>query len=450
MGIGTFFSRLVGGNASQSKASPPPRPATAAPPPPVGNASGSSGRDQAILHREEVLDGRNRLYGYRFRLCADDDASLGETAFLAALGAAGVQSFAQRRLAVIPISLEMIDAGQHRALCAPHTVFQLDLRQAGANTDALLSQLQAIREDGGKVGLIGLSSESINRSLLDLAHIAFLDLQEFSLSALPRFAADLRKVAPKLQLAATSVHSWAERRMCAGWEFDYCLGCFATMPDEEEKDSRLDQSRTTVLDLLNHLQNDDVTDAELGDIAKRDPNIAFHLLRLANSPAVGLVSPIGSLEQAFMVLGRHQVYRWLMVSMFRVGKVRDRDEALLELALSRARFLETVAAPVLPKKGRDELFLVGLLSLMDLLLAMPMEQMLARINVAPPVREVLVSSGGPYARFLMLAMAMEKGHTARAAELAASLGLSVHTLEMASLTALRWAEAAMRGEQLAS
>ena len=34
------------------------------------------------------------------------------------------------------------------------------------------------------------------------------------------------------------------------------------------------------------------------------------------------------------VLGRERLYRWLTVAMFRVGKTRDRDEALLEVAMT--------------------------------------------------------------------------------------------------------------------
>lgn len=448
MGIGTFFSRLVARQGDPAdRASPTPRAAAVAAP----SADNREARRQAdaILHREEVLDSRNRLYGYRFSLrSGEEGVSVDESAFLSALAATDIRVFCQRRLAIIPISPEAVAAGRHVDLAAPHAVFLLDLRHGSPAADAWLPLLQTIRGSGARVGLTGLTSVVAAEALVANADAAFLDLTEFSLAALPRFAHNLRLAAPRLLLAATGVNSWAERRMCASWGFDWCLGHFAVTPDEEEKEARLDQSRVTVMALLNHLQNDDVTDAELGDVAKRDPNIAFHLLRLANSPAVGLITPVASLEQAIMVLGRHQLYRWLLVSMFRVGKARDRDEALLELALSRARFLETVAVPVLPKPGRDELFLVGLLSLMDLLLAMPMGRILEHLNLGQAVQKVLMESTGPYARFLMLALAVEKGATSRAVALADDLGIPAAVMETASIDALRWAEAAMRGESL--
>lgn len=448
MGIGTFFSRLVARHGDEPAPAPaPPTPQAAAEQ--RDDAHQQRRQAEAILHREEVLDGRNRLYGYRFSLRAGEgEAPLDESAFFSALTTTGIGAFVQRRLAVIPISPEAVAAGRHAELAGPHAVFLLDLRHGALATEAWLGLLQAIRNSGARTGLTGLSSVASAEALLAQTDAVFLDLTEFSLAALPRFAHNLRLTAPGLLLAATGVHSWAERRMCASWSFDWCLGHFAVTPDEEEKESRLDQSRVTVMELLNHLQNDDVTDAELGDVAKRDPNIAFHLLRLANSPAVGLVTSVASLEQAIMVLGRHQLYRWLLVSMFRVGKSRDRDEALLELALSRARFLEAVAVPVLPKAGRDELFLVGLLSLMDLLLAMPMHRILGHLNLGEAVRQVLMDSTGPYARFLMLALAVEKGLTARAVGLANDLGIPAQVMETASIDALRWAEAAMRGESL--
>jgi EAL and modified HD-GYP domain-containing signal transduction protein len=230
--------------------------------------------------------------------------------------------------------------------------------------------------------------------------------------------------------------------MCGAWGADYCLGDFATLPDSEEPEGKLDESRLVLMEMLNLLRSD-ADLSELGAVAKKDPGIALQVLALANSPAAGLASPVSSLEQAIMVLGRERLYRWLTVAMFRVGKTRDRDEALLEVAMTRARFLETAGDAILDKTTCDELFLVGLLSLFDVLLAMPLAKALESMHLAEHVSAVLLRSEGPYARYLQLALAVERGRSAQASELAASLGIAPESLGSTSLMALAWAEEAL-------
>jgi len=110
-----------------------------------------------------------------------------------------------------------------------------------------------------------------------------------------------------------------------------------------------------------------------------------------------------------MMVGREQLYRWLTLSLFRVGSHRERDEALLELALARARFIELLVEQQLSKAQAGEAFFVGLLSMRDCLLSQSLEIILSRLNVAEHVASVLRRSEGPYAPCVRLALAVEQG-----------------------------------------
>jgi EAL and modified HD-GYP domain-containing signal transduction protein len=151
---------------------------------------------------------------------------------------------------------------------------------------------------------------------------------------------------------------------------------------------------------------------------------------------------VTSIDQAIMVLGRQQLYRWLAIGMFRAGSASPRDEVLLELALARGRFLELLGQEKFAKADCDELFLLGLLSLLDSLLGLPMAQVVERIHLTPALREVLLENGGPLGRYLLLAIAVEKGHVQNVARLAGQLGHTLGAVEAASIEALAWAEEA--------
>ena len=143
------------------------------------------------------------------------------------------------------------------------------------------------------------------------------------------------------------------------------------------------------------------------------------------------------------MLGRTHLYRWLTVSMFRLGNPQVRDEALLEVALARARFLELVGGSI-PQAQRDELFLVGLLSLFEVMLKAPMEAIVDKMHLSPGIRDVLLHSAGPYAPYLMLLMMIERGQIGRAAEVAESMGIAPETLGDTSTAAFQWAQESLQ------
>lgn len=175
---------------------------------------------------------------------------------------------------------------------------------------------------------------------------------------------------------------------------------------------------------LCQLLNDVVADrdtAQIGAALRADLALSYRLLRFVNSPAVGLAQPVESVEQAVMVLGRAELYRWLSVLLTASGSGRKASRALQEVAMARARLLELLAA------GRADtppaaLFTVGLLSMLDALLQVPLADALAPLQIADAAREAIVDHSGPWWPLLQLAIAVERHDLAEAEPLAASHG----------------------------
>ncbi len=174
---------------------------------------------------------------------------------------------------------------------------------------------------------------------------------------------------------------------------------------------------------LCQLLNDVVADrdtAQIGAALRADLALSYRLLRFVNSPAVGLAQPVESVEQAVMVLGRAELYRWLSVLLTASGAGRKASRALQEVSMARARLLELLA----PDAGAPPpaLFTVGLLSMLDALLQVPLAEALAPLQIAEPAREAIVGRSGPWWPLLQLAMAVERHDLAEAEPLAAPHG----------------------------
>lgn len=395
-----------------------------------------------IIVRDEILDGHSRIAGYRFvphrvggGARPDPDSAI------AALHADDFVTFAERRLALLPVALEDWQVADFSALIAGNATCLVASPPHGAADDDWRDMLATIKAAGGQIALD--SAAASNPAALALADMLVLDFGAYSLRNFEQIVRRLATSHPKLVLAADGVGSWPEHRFCQSMGIRYCLGGFASTQDEDDKGQKLNQNRLVLIDMLNLLRRE-ASFAEISAVAKRDPWVAVKVVILANSPLSGLATPIASLEQAMMVLGREMLYRWLSVSLFRAGSKSGRDESLLELALYRARFLELLAGGLRSKQECDELFLVGLLSLLDSLLGLPMDQIVAKMNLTGAVADVLLKTGGPYAPYLTLALAAAKGQDELVERMASALGIEALKLKQSTREARLWSEEALR------
>ena len=396
-----------------------------------------------VLLRDEIIDARTRIAGYRFSARRPDSEQVADaSATLEILTANNVAAFAARRLALIPLSQDDWTQHDYTPLIGPMTTFLLALPDGTKVSDDWNAVAAAIHGAGARIALAAGDIVTHRQTILEHADYLLLDFSALSLSSLEVLLRSLRQEKPGLELIADKVRRWPEHRYCVSHGIAYCLGSFTTEPDEEQQAKEIGQSQLVLIEMLNQLRKD----AELADIAqiaKRDPGVIVKVMAMANSPMVGLAQPVTSIDQAIMVLGREQLYRWLSIGMFRAGAASPRDEVLLELALARGRFLELLGKEKHSKLECDEFFLLGLLSLLDSLLGLPMSAVVGKLNLLPALSEALLNSSGPLARYLMLSIAVEKGRVQNVARLADELGYSLEAIESASVEAIGWAEEAV-------
>jgi len=399
---------------------------------------------RTILQRDEILDAATRLCGYRFSVRFPDTQGQPDAQImLEALRSANVAAFAQRRLAVIPMEAQHWARYDFQQLIGTNSVLFLDLPGQSLPAEAWRDVSAAIRAYGARVGVGVGATDWPSDIVRDCADVLLLDFSVYSIPRLEFVLTSLCRDFPRIEILVENVGSWPERRLCMSLGAAYCLGPFTTAPDEEQQSGELSPSRLVVIEMLNLLRKGAEL-PEIAKVAKRDPGVTLKLVAMANSPILGLASPITGIDHAMMVLGREQLYRWLSLAMFRTGAASPKDEVLLELALVRGRFLELVGQAGHDRARCDELFLVGLLSLLDSLLGVPMEKVVARLHLSQEIQQVLLNGTGPFDFYLLLAISVEKGRAESVARLAERLGISLQRIERASLEALAWAESAVR------
>ncbi|MFC5300918.1 EAL and HDOD domain-containing protein [Azospira restricta] len=204
-----------------------------------------------------------------------------------------------------------------------------------------------------------------------------------------------------------------------------------------------DTTRLKLLKLLSLVVQDADT-REIEEIFRQEPKLSYNLLRLVNSVAVGPRTPITGFNQAITVLGRRQLQRWLQLliyaNQFTQGNLPN---PLLQLAAARGRQMELLVAtqpadPALDDAG-EAAFMVGIFSLLDTLLHMPMREVLASLPVAPPIADALGERGGLLGRLLTAVTAADAGDFEVAGAILDGLGVPARTHVDAQIAAYFWA-----------
>jgi len=383
-----------------------------------------------------MLDGNSQIAGYRLQARAFDkrDAVPG-VALRDALLAENVRQAASQRPLLISLTVAQWTTADFSEIIAANTIILITDLQSHPAPRQLLEE---IRVAGAKLAIYDdVADRASDDWPLDLVLFAFrkteLATQESRLQRLRQRTG--------LLLVADGVESWSEHRLCQRIGFRLSIGGFAGSRDQEAPAGKISESRLVILEMLNQIRSD----AELGALAAtalRDPAVVVKLLDMANSPLYGLPRKVASIGEAITLLGRDALYRWLSLALFNIEGNDGRDRTLLVLALCRAALLEGLTAEN-GKQTSDEAFLVGLLSIADSLLDRPMADVLAHIHLPATVKAALLNNEGAHARYLQLAIMLERCRLDQAVVLAGALQISPPTLIESYRKALGWATAVL-------
>jgi EAL and modified HD-GYP domain-containing signal transduction protein len=217
-------------------------------------------------------------------------------------------------------------------------------------------------------------------------------------ASLPSALAMLTMPGPNL---ACNVQTEQRRAECRAAGFAWFSGDYAQHP---ERDGSVNDgtSRKRLLALLGLLARD-ADSRELEILLKQDPALAYHLLKVVNSAAFAPKSPIHSFAQAINVLGRRQLQRWLQLLLYARQQDDGASNALLPYAAVRAAQMEALAkARGGDRDQQDIAFVAGVFSLLDVLLDMPMTEIVAALSLDLDVVMALLDRAGPLGEMLKL------------------------------------------------
>lgn len=412
-------------------------------------ASHSSAPDSStstLLCREALLGRDQRVAGYRFMLRESTRNRIRRSSrivhhvYAEVLTGTLLQTDVSRllghRSAVVALPDSFLANDSVRRLPPRNTVLALE-RIAGEAlpaADILLPQVRALRRIGYRIALHADRLEDIPAYLRQDIDLVIVDSSNSDVEKVRELFAALAREAGAVKVMVLNLDALDDFHFFHQLGATWFHGPFITRR-EDWSARELTADVANARPLLDALRSE-ADNAQIITLLKHNAAIALQMLRYTNSAASGLQREVQSIEDALHLVGRKRLTRWVMMALFTRNTPSERSHAALEAALVRARMMELLGNA----SGRDgeTLFLVGLLSLVDVVMQADLRSALDALAVADDIRSALLDGEGTHAPLLALATAWEHGDTELIGNLSEQCGLTTEAAAEAYMQALWW------------
>src|SRR5579884_2625335 len=374
-----------------------------------------------FISRQPVVDGGMRVAGYRVAYSSADGSEPGEESAARLLGdvlsGVGLEELVGASLAHLPLSREAL-----LALGVPPVrpdKVMLRIAHDTALDPELAGTIDALTSRGYALSLYDLPGALFDESLLERFGTVEIDFARWS-------AAEAALAVPRIQAGratalAAGLHDYTAFEQAKQLGFGLFAGPFYASR-HRARVRKVPVGEMGTLVSLAAMQSGSATIEELEQVIDRDVGLSVKLLRYINSAYVGMRGNITSIRQAVMMLGSRGVSRWALLVALTGGPSTPRE--LSVVGLTRARMCELLGSDRQDVEN-DQLFTVGLLSVADALLDVPLETIVEELPLADEVGAALLRRDGPAGSILDAVVSYERGEFDAASLQAHSRGIAV-------------------------
>lgn len=301
-------------------------------------------------------------------------------------------------------------------------------------TEDYLKRIRELKSHGFRFAIkkIGPDKFAEYNPILKLCDYLLLDHRKVNVKTAKSV---FEKAYPNIKLVAVNVNTKEEYDYLTKiGSFDLYEGEFFRMPVKDAGEE-LVPMKVTYIELLNVVNNPDFDLSEAADIIGHDTALVIRLLEMANRRAIN--SEITSIRHAAAMIGQRDLKKWINSAITKELCV-DRPSEINRISLIRAKFAENLAPSFELASQDQELFLMGLFSVMDIILDKPMEEALTLVKVSKQIQDALISGSGPLAHVLNFITEYENASWQEVSRLIIMEDLDMDTVYRAYVDALAW------------
>lgn len=366
---------------------------------------------QIYLARQPILDRQQNVYGYEllFRSGLQNfyDHTNGDSATSTVLShsffSIGIEEVTRGKMAFINFTRNLLL--NEIVTLFPKEQMAVEIVDSNAPDKELVATCEKLKRLDYKLVLDDFVFKPQFEPLLDLVDIVKINFLTTHFEEKQEAVARLST--KNIDFLAKKVETQADFDLAVNLGYSYFQGYFFSKP-AIITGRNIPAYKMNHLRILQSIHQPKLDYDRLERIFRQDVALSFKLLTYLNSAFFGLQAQIKSIRHALHMLGLQEAKKWLtLIAMSSMGK--NKSEELVVSSLFRANLCEMLAPLVGIPEHAEELFLVGLFSMIDAFLDQPMPQVLKHLPLSDEVKYALLGEPGTYFDVLSLVIAYEKG-----------------------------------------
>ncbi len=203
-----------------------------------------------------------------------------------------------------------------------------------------------------------------------------------------------------IKLVAEKVETNLQLQSLAEVGFNFYQGFFYHQPEIIEG-QQLAPIKTQMLNLISATFTKPINFTTIANIISQDINLSVGLLKMVNNVASGNRIEITSLKQATAYLGEDKLAQF--VNILALSKLSaDKPSELSKQSLITGKLMSSIATKQAFSEISDLAFITGLLSSIEVVLNMSINDIMKTMPLASPIENALVNGNGPLGELLQI------------------------------------------------
>lgn len=349
----------------------------------------------------------------------------------------GIQPFTNGKRALINFSEQSLL--KRLPFFLPKDEIVIEILETVSPSDAIYELCTELYDSGYILALDDFIYKPQWKRFLSLVKIVKFDIQQTPLNTIAPLIEQLKNKT-KIKLLAEKVETREEYEQAFMLGFHLFQGYYFCKPDMQ-KSQEMETNSILLIMLFNEINKPIINHNKIIEILERDCNLIFKLLCYVNSGIFPLQQKINSVKQAITYLGETQL-KALITLFFTAILANDKPSELLSMSASRAKFCELIVNKTEPK-NQESAFIVGMFSLIDAILDIPMHDITSRLSLNAEICDTLLDSTDTSQTNISMALRaikyLEQGSWYLAEREAMKLKLPIAVLNTYYQTAIEWA-----------
>lgn len=361
--------------------------------------------------RQPIFDKHMKVYAYELLYRSDKGVNdtrdgsrkTGEVVFNT-LVTLGLDTMLNGRKAFINFTKETIHENLPQMFSTE--VLVVEILEDVVPDDMFLEQCKSLKSNGYVLALDDFDTTYQYDSVIELVDIIKVDFMTNTIEQRKQIVDKYKKY--NVKLLAEKVETRDEFEEAIEMGYDYFQGFFFSKPVLVSGNDFKVFNNTYIM-LLSELSKDEPSYSKLEDIVMKDFSITIKLLKLVNSAAYYSSNRITSIRHALTILGFKELKKWFSLLMIRdAGSSQPKE--LIRMSLIRAKMFELLLKRTPLKKKSSEGFLIGMLSLADVILDRKMAEVISDIPLDQEIEDALFREEGILTEFIQVIEMYEQGN----------------------------------------